>query len=86
MKAILNVRALRTVGAVAAGLLAFATQHARAATYPTGTAPVVQKVKPGSSAKKASSFAPHPTSQRVFGAPIQSPILGKVTPQKPPPK
>lgn len=85
MKAILNVRALRTVGVVAAGLLVFATQHALAAPY-AGTAPVVQKVKPGSSAQKASSFAPHPTSRRVFGAPIQSPILSKVTPKKPPPK
>jgi hypothetical protein len=35
----------------------------------------------------ASSFAPHPTSRRVFGAPIQPPILGTrvVAPaQKPP--
>jgi hypothetical protein len=31
---------------------------------------------------KASSFAPHPTQRRVFGDPIQPPILGNVSPPK----
>ena len=36
---------------------------------------------------KASSFAPHPTKRRVFGAPIQAPIVTNVAPpQKPGPK
>lgn len=33
---------------------------------------------------KASSFAPHPTQRRVFGAPIQPPIVNHVTPPKKP--
>ncbi|MFL6602416.1 MAG: hypothetical protein ACJ8R9_13925 [Steroidobacteraceae bacterium] len=33
---------------------------------------------------KASSFAPHPTKRRVFGAPIQAPILSHVPPPKKP--
>jgi hypothetical protein len=33
---------------------------------------------------KASSFAPHPTQRRVFGAPIQPPIVHNVTPKKKP--
>jgi hypothetical protein len=36
----------------------------------------------GSKPRKASSFAPHPTRQRVFGAPIQSPIMRHVAPPK----
>lgn len=36
----------------------------------------------GSKPRKASSLAPHPTRQRVFGAPIQSPIMHHVTPPK----
>jgi hypothetical protein len=36
---------------------------------------------------KASAFAPRPTKRRVFGAPIQAPIVGKVpAPKKPGPK
>ncbi len=32
---------------------------------------------------KASAFAPRPTKRRVFGAPIQAPILHKPPPKKP---
>jgi hypothetical protein len=32
--------------------------------------------------RKASSFAPHPTKRRVFGAPIQPPIVNKAPPPK----
>jgi hypothetical protein len=36
---------------------------------------------------KVSSFAPHPTKRKVFGAPIQAPILTNVPPPvKPAPK
>jgi hypothetical protein len=31
---------------------------------------------------KASSFAPHPTKRRVFGAPIQPPIVSPPAPPK----
>ena len=31
---------------------------------------------------KASSFAPHPTTRRVFGDPIQPPIVNKAPPPK----
>ena len=31
----------------------------------------------------ASSFAPHPNHQRVFGAPIQPPIMHSAAPKKP---
>jgi hypothetical protein len=33
---------------------------------------------------KPSSFAPHPTTKRAFGAPIQKPILHKRKKPKPP--
>jgi len=38
--------------------------------------------QPAGSPHKASSFAPHHTNRRVFGAPIQSPILSNATPRK----
>jgi hypothetical protein len=65
------------VAVIAAGLLAFAARTAVAAT-PTGPSPKTPH--------KASSFVPHPTNRRVFGDPIQPPILGHVAPKKPPPK
>jgi len=42
--------------------------------------------QPAGTPHKVSSFAPHPTKQRVYGAPIQSPILTKTEPKKTPPK
>jgi hypothetical protein len=48
-------------------------------------AKVVSKVRqPIGTPHKASSFAPHPTQRRVFGAPIQPPILRHVQPKKKP--
>jgi hypothetical protein len=48
---------------------------------------VVSKAhQPVGTPHKASSFAPHPTKRRVFGDPIQPPIVGKVAPKKPAPK
>lgn len=44
---------------------------------------VVSKAhQPVGTPHKASSFAPHPTKRRVFGDPIQPPILGNVSPPK----
>ena len=37
--------------------------------------------QPAGKPPKASSFAPHPTSRRVFGDPIQPPILHKAPPK-----
>jgi hypothetical protein len=42
--------------------------------------------QPSGKPTKASSFAPHPTRSRVFGAPIQAPILKNAPPKKPAPK
>jgi hypothetical protein len=44
---------------------------------------VVSKVRqPAGTPHKVSSFAPRPTKRRVFGAPIQAPILTHVPPPK----
>jgi hypothetical protein len=84
MKAISKARALSTVSLLATGLLMLAAHAAPAAT----PAPkVVQKVKqPVGTPHRASSFAPHPTSRRTFGDPIQPPIFGHVEAKNPPPK
>ena len=43
---------------------------------PTKPSKVVSKVRqPVGTTHKASAFAPRPTSKRVFGAPIQAPIV-----------
>jgi hypothetical protein len=87
MKAISNVRALSKAGVVAAGLLAFAAQNALGAAPAGPNPPRVQKIRqPAGTPHPASSFAPHPTNRRVFGDPIQPPILGQVAPKNPPPK
>lgn len=52
---------------LAVGVLAFA-----GAASGTGSADDSKTTKP-----KASSLAPHPTGRRVYGAPIQAPILHK---------
>ena len=87
MKATLNAHSLRAASTVAATLLAFAAQNALATT-PVGQSPkVVTKVhQPVGPAHKTSSFAPHPSNRRVFGDPIQAPILGHAPQKTPPPK
>ena len=46
---------------------------------------VVSKARqPAGKPQKVSSYAPHPTKRRVFGAPIQAPILTHVPPPKKP--
>jgi hypothetical protein len=52
-------------------------QHARRSPH------VVSKAhQPVGTPHKVSSFAPHPTKRRVFGAPIQAPIVNNVPPPK----
>jgi hypothetical protein len=42
--------------------------------------------QPAGAPHKASAFAPRPTKQRVFGAPIQPPIVHEAPKKKPNPK
>jgi hypothetical protein len=50
---------------------------------PTRPSKTVSKVhQPVGTPHKASSFAPHPTKKRVFGDPIQPPIVHKVPPAR----
>lgn len=57
---------------------------------PTPPKVVSKSRQPVGTPHKASSFAPHPTSRRVFGDPIQPPIVHNVpttpTAKKSPPK
>jgi hypothetical protein len=70
---------------LAAGLTALSVGTAQAqASSRAGPSPkVVSRVhQPAGTPQKASSFAPHPTKRRVFGAPIQPPIVRNVPPKK----
>jgi hypothetical protein len=54
---------------------------------PTRPSKTVSKVhQPVGTPHKASSFAPHPTKKRVFGDPIQPPIVHNVPPAPSPKK
>ena len=54
---------------------------------PTPPKVVSKAHQPVGTPHKASSFAPHPTTRRVFGDPIQAPIVHSAPPpKKPPPK
>lgn len=54
-----------------------------AAAPPLGPTPkVAPRPNPTAGPHTASSFAPHPTRRRVFGAPIQAPIVKHVHPKK----
>jgi hypothetical protein len=48
---------------------------------PTAPKVVSKSHQPVGTPHKASSFAPHPTSRRVFGDPIQPPIIHKAPPK-----
>jgi hypothetical protein len=51
---------------------------------PTRPSKVVSKTRqPVGTPHKASSFAPHPTSRRVFGDPIQPPIVNNAPAPQP---
>jgi hypothetical protein len=77
---------------LAAGLITVwagtATAQQKSAVYdaqhPGSARPkVVSKShQPVGTPHKASSFAPHPTSRRVFGDPIQAPIVHTAPPPK----
>jgi len=54
---------------------------------PSRPGKVISKAhQPVGTPHKASSFAPHPTKKRVFGAPIQPPIVHNVPPAPSPKK
>jgi len=75
---------------VLATLLLFAAAGAFAQGHagPTKPAKVISKShQPVGTPHKASSFAPHPTKRRVFGDPIQAPIMHSApAPKQPAPK
>jgi hypothetical protein len=81
---------------LAAGLTAVAAGTAIAQVAPAstvgrsrhvGSPKVLSKThQPVGTPHKASSFAPHPTKRRVFGAPIQAPIVSSAAPKKHAPK
>jgi hypothetical protein len=48
---------------------------------PTRPKVVSKSHQPVGTPHKASSFAPHPTTRRVFGDPIQAPIVHNVPPK-----
>jgi hypothetical protein len=51
-----------------------------------GPTVISKSQQPVGTPHKASSLAPHPTKRRVFGAPIQPPIVRHVAPKKPRPQ
>jgi hypothetical protein len=58
---------------------------ARVMDGPTAPSKTISRVhQPVGVPHKASSFAPHRTGRRVFGDPIQGPIVHNVTPPKKP--
>jgi hypothetical protein len=98
MKAVTTPR-LIVMGVLAACVVGLSTGSAVAQSFrndvtrarstgPSGPAPkVVSKShQPVGTPHKASSYAPHPTKRRVFGDPIQAPIVHNVPPEKPAPK
>jgi hypothetical protein len=77
------MRALKiSVALLAAGLVVLSTGTAFAQPAPPGKV-VSKSHKPVGTPHKASSFAPHPTSRRVFGDPIQPPIVNNAPPPQP---
>ena len=75
--------------ALAAGnALAQGTPPSTSARYPhvASTKTVSKAHQPVGTPHKASSFAPRPTKRRVFGDPIQPPIVSSVPPKKQAPK
>ena len=75
--------ALSTLMLFAAGV-AFAQGHASSTKAPRV---IAKSHQPVGTPHKASSFAPHPTKRRVFGDPIQAPIMHSApAPKKPAPR
>jgi hypothetical protein len=69
-----------------AALLAVMTTGSLASAAPPAPRTVSKVRQPDGKPSKASSYAPHPTKSRVFGAPIQPPILHKAPPKPTAPK
>jgi hypothetical protein len=65
-------------------VIAAGTAFAQRAGPTAPPSKVVSKTRhPVGTPHKASSFAPHPTSRRVFGDPIQPPIVNNAPPPQP---
>jgi len=85
----MKVSKLLSLTVLMAVLTAAWVGSAVAQTSPRNTVARVQKhavaaPKAAPKSKKVSSFAPRPTRRRVFGAPIQPPIVNKApAPKKP---
>jgi hypothetical protein len=79
---------MRVIALTALFLLAAGTAFAQGHAGPTKPGKVISKThQPVGTPHKASSFAPHPTKRRVFGAPIQAPIVHSApAPKKPGPR
>jgi len=83
-----------SLAVVAVGLLAVAAGTAVAQENSHKAVAKAQRVEPSApkvvsrshqpegTPQKASSFAPHPTKRRVFGDPIQAPIVHSAPPPK----
>jgi hypothetical protein len=68
-----------------AAALPVGTAMAQASSRAGPSPKVISRVhQPAGTPQKVSSFAPHPTKSRVFGAPIQPPIVRNVPPKKKP--
>ena len=85
----MKVSKLLSLSVLMAVLTAAWVGNAVGQTSPRNTVARVQKhavpaPKTAAKTRKVSSFAPHPTKRRVFGAPIQPPIVNKAPPPKKP--
>ncbi|MBS0416718.1 MAG: hypothetical protein JSR66_03325 [Proteobacteria bacterium] len=79
---------LRSIVVATLMLFAAGGAFAQNPAGPKKPAKVISKShQPVGTPHKASSFAPHPTKRRVFGDPIQAPIMHSApAPKKPAPK
>ncbi len=68
--------------ALGQGQTSFRNTVTRAQSARSGTKTVAKARQPVGTPHKASAFAPRPTNRRVFGAPIQPPIVNKAPPPK----
>jgi hypothetical protein len=74
MRAVKQSLAVLAIGLVMVSAETAAAQNAQRAG-PTPPKVVSKSHQPVGTPHKASSFAPHPTTRRVFGDPIQPPIV-----------
>lgn len=81
MKAVKMSLVVLTAGLITLSAGTAAAQNAQRAG-PTRPKVVSKAHQPVGTPHKASSFAPHPTGRRVFGAPIQPPIVHNAPPPK----